>query len=129
MGVILRESPDAGHPAQLPALLPTVNGPEFREPHREIAIAVVVTREDADVVRTVHRLQEKPLHRAGAQAIEQVGAALVLIGKTLHRLMVGDRRVLALLIVGEVPAGPVELQFPDVGSEHLLVALLVASYL
>ena len=58
VGVVLGEAADAGHAAELAALLPAVDGAELGEANRQVPVAVLAVRVDADVVRAVHRLEQ-----------------------------------------------------------------------
>ena len=63
MRVILSEAAHAGHAIQLSRLLPSVDGSELRQPHRQIAVAVRLGGENFDVMRAVHRLQHEAIQQ------------------------------------------------------------------
>src|SRR5690606_7615094 len=100
------------------------HGPELGEAHRKIAIAVRLTREDLDVVRAVHRLEEVAVNIALAQTAGELGATAPLIRERIERLAFDHRRVLAVGVVGEVAAGAVKIELADVRGVDLEVPLL-----
>ena len=56
--IVLGEPAHAGHAAKLTRLFPAIDGAEFRQPNRQIAIAVRIAGVDANVMRAVHRLEQ-----------------------------------------------------------------------
>ena len=125
MGVVLGEAADAGHAAEFAGLFPAIDGAELGEAHGQVAVGVVVAREDLDVVRAVHRLEQVAFVAAVRQAVDEGGAGGVLVGEFFQHVALGDGRILAFLVVGEVAGGPVEIELADVRGEDLRVALLV----
>ena len=57
MGVVLGKAADAGHAAEFTGLFPAIDRAEFCEADGEVAVGMMVAREDLDVVRAVHRLE------------------------------------------------------------------------
>ena len=75
-------------------------------------------------MRTVHRLQQIAFDIARRHHVRQVRARTPVVGKLAQEIALHDRHELAVGVVGEVPAGLIELQLGDVRAEHLLVSLL-----
>ncbi len=151
MGVVLRESADAGHAVELAGLLPAINRSELREPHGQIAIGMRLRGEDLDVMRTIHRLQHEAVEQlfVGQHAIggdrfttgaavnliaevrgnrfesrEDIAAGTILGQHAGKRVVLEHGRELGLFIVREMPRGFIQLKLANVRREHLRVALL-----
>ena len=151
MGVVLRETADAGQAVELAGLFPAVNGAELGEAHREVAVAVRLGREDLDVMGAVHRFQHETVeefvvrHHAVGRDGFLAGAGVDLGGEVAgdgvesrvgfgagaafgegfrERFVFEDRRELRIFVVGEMAGGLVELELADVWREDLRVALL-----
>ena len=124
MRVILREAANAGHAADFAGLFPAVDGAEFGETHRHVAVTVWAACEDANVMRAIHRLQEVAVNLALLHAIHKIAATAAFLGELAELVMFHERRILALAVVGEVTAGAVQIKLADVRREDLAVALL-----
>src|SRR5258706_5114503 len=123
MCIILRNPAHARHPAEFPGFSRAVDVSKLRKPNRQIAIAMLVTGVDANVMRAVHRLEKVAvdvplLHPAG-----QLGAAAVFLGEHIVKLAIDDRRKLALAIIRKMPARLVKLEPPNMRRKHLLISL------
>ena len=83
---------------ELSRLLVAVELREFRDSHRQFAIAVRLREVEFEMMRAGHRSE--------------------------HELLVvnHDRRVHAVFVVGVVAALPVEIELRDIGGNHVLVA-------
>ncbi len=100
MRVIDRKAAHARQAGQLAALLVAVDRAELGQPQGQVAVAARLAAVDLDVVGAVHRLEQELL------------------------LIDGDGRVLAVLVVGVVAAGLVQLQIADVGRDDRQIAAL-----
>ena len=99
MGVIDGERPNPDQPGDFARLLVAIDGPELRDPHRQIAKAGRLALKETDMVRTVHG--------------PQLPLLVLHLGGRIHRVP----------IALQVSADLVELQAGDVGGFHVLVAL------
>ena len=59
MGIILREAAHAGHAVQFAGLLVAIDGAELGQADGQIAIAARLRLVNVDVMRAVHRLEQK----------------------------------------------------------------------
>ena len=71
MGIVLGEAANAGHATEFAGLFPAVNRAEFREAHGQVAVGVMIAREDLDVVRAVHRLEQVAFEVALLESVDE----------------------------------------------------------
>ena len=92
-----------------------------------VAVAVVVAvaepPEEA-VAGAVHGLEEVALDLALVHAVREITARTPLGRELVELCSVDHRGVLALLVVGKMTAGAIEVELADVWREDLVVSLL-----
>ena len=72
---------------------------------------------------TVHRFEHVTVNVSGAHQVGQFGTRASLICEFFHEVTFNEWRILTVLIVWEMSRCAVQIQFSDVGREHLVVAL------
>ena len=75
-------------------------------------------------MRAVHRFEQIAIDLACAHLVRQLAASATFFGQFRHRVTINDRRVLAVFVIGKVPASFIEVQLSNVGCKDLIVALL-----
>ena len=122
--IVLSESADASQAANLTRLFPAVDGSEFGQSNRQIAIAALLggNKSECDADSSSARansLRFRPsfIMLASSPQVQPSSASL------FELFAIDQRRVLAVLVVGKMPAGFVQLQLADVRRKDLIVAL------
>ncbi len=121
--VVLRKTAYPGHSAEFARLLPAIDGPELRQPDREVSIGMLTRCIDLDVHRAIHRLQQVTLNVPFPEPIRKVGARAAFFGEPGQSFRFDKRRKLRIAIVGIMARSAEESQFPDVGREDLGISL------
>ena len=123
MGIILSKTPNASEPAEFSRLLPAVYRSELSKADREVTVTMVLAIKDLDVMRAVHRLEKETVNLAGANGIHEITAVAAFIGQLLECLGLDNRRKLRILIVREMARRSIEVEFSNVRSVDLEIAL------
>ena len=71
----------------------------------------------------IHRFEHVSINVSGAHQVGQFGTRASLICEFFHEVTFNEWRILTVLVVGEVSRCAVQIQFSDMGREHLVVAL------
>ena len=119
VSIILSEGANPGHAAEFSRLLPAIHRAEFREAHRQVAVAFRALGENPDVMRTIHRLEQVAVELPALEPGGQIRAGTLFIRKFLKLIALRYGRKLAFLVVGEMPAGAIQIELADVRSKDL----------
>ena len=99
VGVVLRESADAGQSVQFARLLVAVHGAELRQTDGQLLVRTGLRTVNLAVVRAVHRLQEILLALdRGVNRLERILAVLGVVSRSHVQLLVADMRGDDLLV-------------------------------
>ena len=123
MRIVLCESTHASQSADFARLLPAIDRSKFAQSHRQISIRMRFAGIDADVMWAVHRLEQIALDFALFHAVCKFATSATLFRKFAHLVLINNRWVLTLAIKRKVAACFIQLEFPDMWREDLLISL------
>src|SRR5205814_954966 len=111
----------ARHATELPGLFPAIDRAKLSQAHRHIAIAALLGRENLNVHRAIHWLEQISIDLAFFHDVRKLGAGAFFTGEFFDHFAIDQRRELAFAVIRIMSARAVQVQPADVWSEDLLI--------